>query len=216
MFGILKTGLCEFELWLSLRNFTVLAFKEKVHKDDLKVLRAEAINTITKTHQVTVSLGEEFHIYAKLHQITHFSDLIVQFGPLYNYTTWRFEHKHQAAKRIARRVNNSRNLTFSIHTRLQYDRAKDDSNLDFSSFNFFPPDQTTRTTFQFQIGPSFKLLPASKHPFRLNKRVLKQVLNKRNEWFQVFKFYHDEEKKFCVLESILKQFFIQESQSDAL
>ncbi len=163
-----------------------------ITRDQVLQLKNLSIEIIDFIIQVSNSIGGEYKIHCKVHHITHYSDLIVRFGPLFLFSTLRFERKHQFSKNLCRKIKNTRNLSYTLHTRHQIQRAFEDQNLNFRDINFFPslPERTT----YFMTPPSNNLvkLNCREHPFRLNKKPIRRSISGRNEWFYVSAFYKDE------------------------
>ncbi|RWR99342.1 hypothetical protein B4U79_06268, partial [Dinothrombium tinctorium] len=62
------------------------------------------------------------NIFPKLHYLCHYSDLMATFGPLWKFSTMRYERKHNYFKQLAQKIRNSINITLSLserHSRLQ-------------------------------------------------------------------------------------------------
>src|SRR5699024_1069065 len=100
----------EFGLWKDLRNFTLLAFVSSTRRHDRITMETLATKIINQFEEIAASNGEDFRVYSKLHNLTHYSQLTARFGPPYLHATWRFERKHQYAKQMARRVRNFCNI----------------------------------------------------------------------------------------------------------
>ena len=73
---------------------------------------------ISKHHKLLASIAPHAFI-PKIHFITHYPRLMIEFGPLRHFWVMRFEAAHQYLKRIAQRVRNFKNITSTLAKRHQ-------------------------------------------------------------------------------------------------
>lgn len=164
-----------------------------ITKEQVLRIKTLSIAIIDDLFLVSQSIGIQFRNHCKVHHLTHYADLIERFGPLYLFSTFRFERKHQFSKNISRKVKNTKNLSYTLHTRHQIQRAFEDQQLSFSDLDFFPPEP--ERTIWLMNPPSDNLvkLNSKLHPFRLNKGVIRKSVSGRNEWIYATAFYKDED-----------------------
>jgi len=73
---------------------------------------------ISKHHKLLASIAPHAFI-PKIHFITHYPRLMIEYGPLRHFWVMRFEAAHQYLKRIAQRVRNFKNITSTLAKRHQ-------------------------------------------------------------------------------------------------
>lgn len=167
-----------FKLWLVSKEFTLIAFSQNVSKED-----CEEMNVLSN---IMIHFIKELggHIFCKLHHITHYGQLIKQFGPLYFYSTFRYERKHQYCKHIARLMRNFINPSKTIHSRHQLRRAIIERNILFYSTNYFSTitkiynyEPNFQKITPLELNQNYECLLPSERPFPLNKNVLRRCLS---------------------------------------
>lgn len=163
----------------------------KVHE---KLQRKASKSKNKNTEMNLVKEPKKFTPTPKLHHLTHYGQLVKQYGPLYPFSALRWERKHQFSKKIARMMRCFVNPSFTLSTRHQFLKAITERDSDFIQNDFYP----TATNFiSFTKLSSLKdeliQLKVSEYPFKLAKGV--HVLRKRrsdkrsNMWLEVKKFY---------------------------
>lgn len=202
----------EHELYSKLKTFILITFSALITREQNIRLKNLSTDILDLLKQVSASIGLEYRIHCKSHHLTHYSDLIDRFGPCFLFSTFRYERKHQFSKNLARKVKNTRNLAYTLHTRHQIQRAFEDQKLNFEDFNFFPdsPERTTYFTSKEleETGVVLSQLSTTKlHPFRLNKRVIRRSISGRNEWLLVTSFHTDEENNLWCKGRVCNYFY---------
>ncbi|RWS21054.1 uncharacterized protein B4U80_10428 [Leptotrombidium deliense] len=102
----------EYKIYLTLRSIDAIINSENSDVEarmKLKDLTTKLLRKITGTLQMSV--------YPKLHYLSHYPDLIETFGPLWKFSTLRFERKHLYFKQLAEKLKNSKNITMSLSER---------------------------------------------------------------------------------------------------
>lgn len=170
-----------------LRTFEKL--QDKASKSKKKIAAKDLVNEPKK-----------FTLTPKLHHITHYGQLVKQYGPLYVFSALRWERKHQYPKKVARMMRCFVNPSYTLSTRHQFLRAITERDSDFIQNDFF---STSNNFIGFTKLSSLKeeLVPlkVSEYPFRLTKSA--HVLRKRksdlrnNMWLEVKKFYRHSSTK---------------------
>lgn len=98
-----------------LRKITRTVFSPDISRSDLDQLDLD-VQVFLKVFKETFPNA---NITPKMHFLVHFVKNIKNFGPLTNFSSLRFERKHQQFKLIAQRINNFKNLTLSLARRHQ-------------------------------------------------------------------------------------------------
>lgn len=145
--------------------------------------------------QVHNAYGKIFGIHCKAHHILHYPDLIRKFGPLYLYSSWRYERKHQYSKSVARIMGNFLNPPFTIHTRHQVKMAAREMKLNFAEIDFFP--QVAEQFSLMEVGdprlPVGKCEPllACDRPMQMTAKssIVKRLLLDKDLWFRPMYFF---------------------------
>lgn len=192
-FDVFNTNWVEYQPYSKLKEFILISFSPVITRDQVLKLKNLSIDIINLLVEVSNSIGSDYRVHCKVHHLTHYSNLIFRFGPLFLFSTFRFERKHQFSKNLCRKIKNTRNLAYTLHTRHQIQRASEDQNLNFQNINFF--SSLPERTIYLMNPPSNNLvkLNCKEHPFRLNKKPIRRSISGRNEWFYVDSFYRDEE-----------------------
>lgn len=106
-----------YSIWpfmLSLQKIVQILYSRRVSEGDLTTL-IEAI----ENHLSFIKNHFKKNLIPKHHNITHYPSVIRAIGPLCNYTTIRFEAKHQTFKQTAKGNKNFRNLTKTLASKHQ-------------------------------------------------------------------------------------------------
>ncbi|CAF4003036.1 unnamed protein product, partial [Adineta steineri] len=101
-------------IYICVREIVSIVFATKIRQPWLAYLK---ILTIT-FHSLMIERSPDY-VTAKVHFITHYSELIKRDGPPRNYWCQRFEGKHLYFKRLARRSCSSKNVPFTLAKRHQ-------------------------------------------------------------------------------------------------
>lgn len=157
-----------FQLLLALKNVCKISFKHKISKDfDLESLR----QSTTEVFRLINLIDPNFKIFPKLHQITHYPDIIQQFGPLINFSTLRYERKHRFFKRWAKIMCNHINPSYSLANRHQCYFVQAFDAVAFSEYVFdFQPHPNINPEILPQ-KPSLSY-PLINKPYKLDKSIL--------------------------------------------
>ena len=117
-----------------------------------------------------------------MHHLTHYGDLVINFGPLYLFSVLRFERKHQLAKQIARIMRCFIQPIKTISERQQVLKAICESESGFCKRDFFTSTTTTASFYSLQHIRKLGGIPLrpSKYPFRLPKGIF-ILRKKRND-----------------------------------
>ncbi|KAH9388377.1 hypothetical protein TYRP_023559 [Tyrophagus putrescentiae] len=145
-FEVFNTSWQEYQLYRSLKEFILITFSPVITRDQALQLKTYSIEIINLLTLISNSIGNDYRIHCKVHHLTHYSNLVFRFGPLFLFSTFRFERKHQFSKNLCRKIRNTRNLAYTLHTRHQIQKAFEDKNLNFRDINFFLP-LPERTTY---------------------------------------------------------------------
>ena len=73
---------------------------------------------IAEHHNVLSKIAPSLFI-PKIHFVTHYPRLMLEFGPLRHLWVMRFEATHQYLKQIVRRIKNFKNITATLAARFQ-------------------------------------------------------------------------------------------------
>lgn len=202
LFNIFDTNSVQFKLWKCLKDFTVLSLAKSLTESDLEEMRSLSDKIINFCLELV-----DMEVFCKLHHLVHYADLIVQFGPLYYFSTFRYERKHQYCKYIARVMRNFINPSKTIHERHQVRKALIEKKIQFRTFEFFkkkarlgePHFESIGTTKEKreEFASKFEVLLSCERPFPLNKQVLRRCNS--SIYFHVEQFYREIKtgKIFC-------------------
>lgn len=172
--------------------FTQLA----VHIAQIQAKRSKKKKTKEQEKKKTKQTGG---VYPKLHQLLHYGDLLQRFGPLFRYSTHRYERKHIYSKSVARVMRNFINPAKSVHEKLAMNRALYDDSISFTEKNFW---QKSQLNCQPNDGiltelpgerENYQKLRSKERPFRISSKVVRKIVsldsNDVNQWFRTTKFY---------------------------
>ncbi len=181
----------EYRLYKALREFVLLAFAQNPTSPDIRkfVTLAHEIMALCRTIQPEIS------IYCKLHHLCHYGDLTNLFGPLYLYSTFRYERIHQFGKRVMRSSKNFINLAVTINKKHQKERAEYLDRSHFKNTNLFEvPENNPNPVFTNEPQNCVKL-PSSNHPYSTKKNILRKIDSRRYLYFLTTEFLEEEENK---------------------
>lgn len=199
----------EVKLYRSMKELVLIVFSNSISQNQSLKLKSLTIDILTRCEDTSRSLKElkkkqtstTNFITSKLHNISHYHQLIPKFGPLIYLATFHYEHKHQSCKNFARNVRNFDSIGLTVHRRHQQMLAMFELNSNFSSTNFYeeqgidqrPMDELPKTLEQYEK------IKFDDRPFKLKKAVVRKIKSSRFEWFYVTKFYKDIETReiFC-------------------
>lgn len=119
----------EWKLILLLREIVVHVCSPAITPDQVAYLGV----LIEEYIQFRVELFPEVPLKPKHHYLSHYPELIVQFGPLIRLWLLRFESKHTYFKQCARKLHNFKNLCATLSERHQLLQAY------LSAGSLFPP-----------------------------------------------------------------------------
>jgi hypothetical protein len=173
-----------FQLFESLKNIAIISFQVSISKDNLAELRTN----ISKMFQYYKALDASGKVTPKMHHISHYPDLIENFGPLVHFSSLPFERKHQFFKQWARLIHNTKNPAYSLAVRHQcyqavtfkansYREIKFNFNIELSSN---PPLQNT-----LPIDVTFY---SDKTQCQLGKNVVRRI-GRSNMWIEIKSFW---------------------------
>ncbi|KAI2805842.1 hypothetical protein BLOT_004848 [Blomia tropicalis] len=117
-----------------------------------------------------------------LHHIVHYSNLVRRFGPLYLYTNFRYERKHQEPKNVSRNKNNHINFGKSVFEEFALTRAKYLKSIDFKNMDYFQ-NQSSMVLKPFHEEIE-KYVSSKLVPFSLNKNLLIKENSESDIWFR--------------------------------
>ncbi|XP_054724735.1 uncharacterized protein LOC129235069 [Uloborus diversus] len=103
------------DLCLQLRSLVEIICAPKIQKGQIAYLQT----LIEEYLDLRSSLFPSVALRPKHHYLSHYTTLILQFGPLIRLWTLRFESKHSYFKRCARSCNNFKNICSSLATKHQ-------------------------------------------------------------------------------------------------
>lgn len=135
-----------------------------------------------------------YQVTAKVHHLTHYGELVKQFGPLFNYSALRWERKHQFPKKVARMMKCFRNPSFTISTRHQFLRALTDRDNDFKNVDYYDSEAhligfTSLSSLKTDLVP----LKKAQYPFKLPNGIhvlrRKRFDRRNNMWIHVKGFF---------------------------
>jgi hypothetical protein len=114
------------EIYVVLRKICCIIASEIIYEESLNKMDKYVEYFLDRFKQ---SFPEE-SITPKMHFLCHYSKCIRRYGPLYRYSTMRFERKHSYFKTLVQRLRNSKNITLSLCKRHQRSVAlmRDDLN----------------------------------------------------------------------------------------
>lgn len=111
----------EFEVYLQLRKVINFFMASSFTKIDLQHIKIEIeyfyeiyFKFIIKPSLKNRSSKKHIKFTMKMHHLVHYVKLIKLFGPLYVFSTLRFERKHQSCKKNIKSSNCRKNLSLSI------------------------------------------------------------------------------------------------------
>ncbi|KAH9406433.1 hypothetical protein TYRP_013410 [Tyrophagus putrescentiae] len=181
----------EYRLYKALREFVLLAFVPNPTSPDIRkfVTLAHEIMALCRTIQPEIS------IYCKLHHLCHYGDLTNLFGPLYLYSTFRYERIHQFGKRVMRSSKNFINLAVTINKKHQKERAEYLDRSHFKDTNLFEVSENNPNPVFTNEPQNCVKLPSSNHPYSTKKNILRKIDSRRYLYFLTTEFLEEEENK---------------------
>jgi hypothetical protein len=114
-------------------------------------------------------LEPEFKIFPKLHHLTHYPEMIKQYGPLILFSSLPFERKHQFFKQWARIMRNSINPAYSLAERHQCEQALIFKSKSYENINFDFTHLIDNPELMNHLPPS--AIFTSETPCMLNKGI---------------------------------------------
>lgn len=226
--NIFRRSSSEYKLYILLKEFSLLAFSSNVTSSDaprLDSLASQIVPKFTKLASRLVNIQKKKKkehkkstavqivkgggsVYCKLHQLLHYGDLLLIYGPLIHYASHRYERKHAYSKGVARAMRCFINPAKSVHEKLATNRALYEERDNFIDKDFwyspqhelengqlaptesFLPNATTDE----QVKSLYHKLTTRDFPFRTGKNLLRKILDKDQvgqspRWFKVKKFY---------------------------
>ena len=104
----------DYKLYYYCRRLINFFFSTILYKKDLKKVQDELHQFYYYYfQQVIIPSNFKTTFTFKMHHLFHYVDLIKKFGPLQQFSTLKFERKHQTFKRIIRSSNCRKNLPYS-------------------------------------------------------------------------------------------------------
>lgn len=97
-----------YKQYLLMRKIVNFIMAKEIHVYDIDQFN----NDVKELIKLNFENGLSY--YLKVHHLTHYSELMLQFGPLSNYSTLRFERYHQQGKRSVRNSESKINLAYQI------------------------------------------------------------------------------------------------------
>lgn len=177
-----------FLLYKSLKQFTLLAFSQFITSDDVNQMNILATDIVHRYVNFCQANNFSQDVYCKLHTLLHYGQLVQRFGPLYQFGTFRYEHKHQYGKAVARVIRCFINTSKTIHGNHQVLRALTSEQSEFSRTDFWTqedsPQHSTLTTLS---GVSNTKLKTSDQPFSLGKNIIRKIKGTQ-DWFMTHEF----------------------------
>lgn len=102
-------------MYIILKEIVEICFAPKISTDQVVLLR----ETIGEYIELRMKCFDTVPLRPKHHFLTHYPELILQFGPLVRLWTLRFESKHSYFKNVARMCKNFRNITKTLSEKHQ-------------------------------------------------------------------------------------------------
>jgi hypothetical protein len=194
----------EVKLFAKMKEFTLISFRKTLSDQDATRLTKIAAEFLGDLKNLT----PHFKIYCKLHHLSHYGDLTRVYGPLYLYSTFRYERKHQWSKGLARVMNCFKSPVSTIHQRHQIMRAVVEKKTDFYEMNFWNNSNPSAHGQIFEDLPSDCIkLKCQEYPFRLRKRIVRRIVQKKENWFLCKEFFREKRSDRIICKGqILKLF----------
>ena len=191
-FSEIRSHWPEFALYKELKQFTLLAFSCSFAESDANRLTTIAHSFIHKCKL----FNPNFKVICKVHQLTHYGELIKKFGPAFLYTNFRYERVHKFAKNVTL-MQNFKFPSHTIHRKQQMRKAICEQQNRFLKVNFWskPPQQRPYLLDQLPIGAME--LKGKNRPFVLNGQILRAIRGSRRQWLLPCKFFHLGNKIYC-------------------
>jgi hypothetical protein len=104
-----------FQNFIKLNELNRLVLQDEFDEDAILYLEEKTNSYLSEFKQIY----PHTNITAKQHFLVHYGGNIRKFGPLKHISTMRFESKHSFFKRVAKAINNNRNVTYSLTKRHQ-------------------------------------------------------------------------------------------------
>jgi hypothetical protein len=168
-----------------MKQFTLLAFASSIQQSEILQMDTH----LRKIMELCPKLNPSFEVHCKIHHLSHYAALTRKYGPLNNFSTFRYERKHQFSKRLARTMRNFINPIVTIHARHQRKKAILDKESNFMSFNFWPAVSFEKPQLVIGNESTWRRLKSSERPFKLNKNILRKIQHGRELWFQTDEFF---------------------------
>lgn len=131
-------------------------------------------------------------VYCKLHTLIHYGQLVLRFGPLYQFGTFRYERKHQYGKSVARVIRCFINTSKTIHGNHQVLRALKLEESEYCNTNFWILEKNSpQTTMTRLPGNSLGKLNSNDRPFSLGKNIIRKIRGCQ-DWFLAHDFFQVE------------------------
>lgn len=183
-----------FQLFSSLKRFTILAFSDFISRTEARQLTSLANDILQQYSAFALQIGFKNEIFCKLHHLTHYGQLVEKFGPLYQFGTFRYERKHMVSKAWARVMRSFVNTSKTIHGNHQILRAIILEESSFKTTNFWDNQNEDRTILLNALpsGECFSKVKCNDRPYQLNKNVIRKLVSRNNFWFFTEEFYTSE------------------------
>lgn len=189
-------------IYTCLREIVSIVFATKIRKSWLSYLTS----LTTSFHSLMIDKLPDY-IVAKVHFVTHYSELIKRNGPARNYWCQRFEGKHLYFKKLALRSTNFKNISFTLAKRHQLRLS---SLLSYENFyDLTDKSVSTKTINSSQLPMEIKLLLAQHQSNSLTYTQCETLIHKHVTYIKnsvfITALHHEEEiPEFILLRYILR------------
>lgn len=177
-----------------------MSFADEISSTQVQQLTELSQNILKLYIEYTKKHNLKQDIYCKLHNLSHYGQLVEQFGPLRYFKTFHYEQKHQFAKFVARQMRCFKNTSKTIHEKHQLSRALVMQNSNFLETNFWIQNQNATVQLLPELPDelsNYTKMKASDHPYQLCKNILRKI-NQTNNWFYSLEFYQRNSDIYCV------------------
>ena len=172
-----------FQLYKAFLHIAMISFQCTITQENLLTLQSEILQMFILIKRI----DPNFKIFAKLHHITHYPEMIRRFGPLIFFSTLSFERKHQTLKRWAFIMHNSINPAVSMANRHQYHQATQWKS-SFKQRSFIYTNSLSNLSSIVNGLSQNATLFSGKPPCSLNKNVVRRV-GETKFWLELEQFW---------------------------
>ena len=191
------------QLFIKLREIISIIMKPRITLSDAYILE-----TLVQEHNLLYAklYGD---IPPRIHNMVHFSRLLLEFGPIINYWCMRYESKNKLMKELIKIVSNCKNLLVSMVTRAQLKSCY----LYYNGLNLKSTNTSTKNNLDiyarinfpsvknFEDIESFSFIEVGGHRFEIGSIIVSEMDPENDElnFGKIFKIYRLENKIYFLI-----------------